>query len=313
MSRNGSGTYSVPNTFVSGTVITAADHNENWSDIVAEMTNSVAADGQTTMTGPLKLQNGSVGAPSITFASDTDSGVYRIGADNVGIAAGGVKIVDINADRMATAASGSFAGTLSATGNFAINSDKFTVTASSGNTQVGGTFAVTGNSTLSGTMTVSGATTLQSATTVNSTLTVGSDATFSANISAATISGNVRATQAQMESDSSTTVVVTPSVMRHSPWIAKAWGVVAGGSGAVQAALNATVSRTGVGAYTVSFGTNMSTDAYAPIVQVIDGSGNLLARVDSQSTSNFTITIRNTSAGAADPTRFAFAVFGDFA
>ena len=35
------------NTFVAGTTITAADHNENWDDLAAKMTNSVAAVGQT--------------------------------------------------------------------------------------------------------------------------------------------------------------------------------------------------------------------------------------------------------------------------
>lgn len=96
MSRNGSGTYSVPNTFTSGTTITASGHNENWSDVATEVTNSVAADGQTSMTGPLKAANGTVAAPAVTFASDPDSGMYRIGADNVGIATGGTKRLDVS-------------------------------------------------------------------------------------------------------------------------------------------------------------------------------------------------------------------------
>lgn len=95
MARNGSGTYSIPNTMVAGTTITASDHNENYSDIGSEITNSVAADGQTLMTGPLKASNGTAAAPSHSFGSDTDTGIYRIGANNLGIAVGGTKIVDI--------------------------------------------------------------------------------------------------------------------------------------------------------------------------------------------------------------------------
>jgi len=95
MARNGSGTYSVVNTFVAGTAITAATHNANWTDIASEMTNSVAVDGQSTMTGPLKASSGTAAAPSHTFGSDTDTGAYRIGSNNYGIAAGGTKIVDI--------------------------------------------------------------------------------------------------------------------------------------------------------------------------------------------------------------------------
>ncbi len=50
-----------------------------------------------------------------------------------------------------------FNGTLSATGNFAINTNKFTVAASSGNTVVAGTLGVTGLSTLTGGFTLGAA------------------------------------------------------------------------------------------------------------------------------------------------------------
>jgi len=95
MARNGSGVYSKVNTFVSGNTITAAGHNQNWDDLVSEMTNSVAADGQTTMTGPLKASSGTVSAPGVTFASDPDCGLYRIGANNIGVAVNGAKVIDV--------------------------------------------------------------------------------------------------------------------------------------------------------------------------------------------------------------------------
>jgi microcystin-dependent protein len=95
MARNGSGTYTKVNTFVSGNSITAAGHNQNWDDIASEITNSVAADGQTSMTGPLKASSGTAAAPGLTFASDPDSGLYRIGANNVGVAVNGSKVMDV--------------------------------------------------------------------------------------------------------------------------------------------------------------------------------------------------------------------------
>jgi microcystin-dependent protein len=101
LSRNGSGVYSVPNTFVSGNTITASGHNGNWTDIATEMTNSVAADGQTSMTGPLKAENGTVGSPAITFAADPDTGVYHIGANNLGVAANGAKVLDVSTTGLA--------------------------------------------------------------------------------------------------------------------------------------------------------------------------------------------------------------------
>ncbi len=90
MARNGSGTHSIPNTFVSGNSITASGHNQNFSDVSAEITNSVAADGQTSMTGPLKAANGTAGAPSVTFASDTNTGWYRAAANSIAVALDGV-------------------------------------------------------------------------------------------------------------------------------------------------------------------------------------------------------------------------------
>ena len=93
MARNGSGTMAVVNTFVAGNTITAAGHNQNDVDIAAEITNSVAVDGQSTLTGQLKSANGTVAAPSITFGSDLDSGFYRAAANAVSLSLGGADYV----------------------------------------------------------------------------------------------------------------------------------------------------------------------------------------------------------------------------
>lgn len=116
MSRNGSGTYTKVNTFTAGTTITAAGHNANWDDIASEMTNSVAVDGQSTMTGPLKVANGTAAAPSITFGSNTDMGLYRIAADNLGLSVFGTKIGDFFPAGVA------FTGVLSCSGAFTASS-----------------------------------------------------------------------------------------------------------------------------------------------------------------------------------------------
>tara|TARA_R100001086_G_scaffold134739_1_gene70083 strand:- start:49 stop:1341 length:1293 start_codon:yes stop_codon:yes gene_type:complete len=56
MPRNGSGTYTLPEAaFVFDTIIDQAAVNSDFSDIATEMTNSVAKDGQSTMTGTLKM------------------------------------------------------------------------------------------------------------------------------------------------------------------------------------------------------------------------------------------------------------------
>lgn len=96
MPRNGSGSMSTPNTFVPGTTITASDHNENWTDNAAEMTNSLALDGQSTMTGPIKASNGTVAAPAITFGSDPDTGISRIDANTMAFSANGAQVMQVD-------------------------------------------------------------------------------------------------------------------------------------------------------------------------------------------------------------------------
>jgi hypothetical protein len=45
----------------------------------------------------IKTRDGTAAAPAWRFANDTDTGFYRIGADNLGIAVGGAKVVDMGA------------------------------------------------------------------------------------------------------------------------------------------------------------------------------------------------------------------------
>jgi hypothetical protein len=62
MSRNGSGTYTLPagNPVVSQTVISSTWANNTMNDLASAMTDSVAADGQTPMTGPLNLNSNKI-------------------------------------------------------------------------------------------------------------------------------------------------------------------------------------------------------------------------------------------------------------
>lgn len=57
MSRNGSGTHSIPNSFTNGTTADADEVNANFTDISAEITNSIAADGQTTITANIPMNS----------------------------------------------------------------------------------------------------------------------------------------------------------------------------------------------------------------------------------------------------------------
>lgn len=45
---------------------------------------------------PFFMSDGAVGAPSITFNSDVDTGIYRVGANAVGVSVGGVQGLEVN-------------------------------------------------------------------------------------------------------------------------------------------------------------------------------------------------------------------------
>jgi hypothetical protein len=49
-----------------------------------------------TSTLPVYLPNGTASAPSLVFASDTNSGIYRVGADSLGISVGGTNTLTVN-------------------------------------------------------------------------------------------------------------------------------------------------------------------------------------------------------------------------
>jgi hypothetical protein len=98
MSRNSSGTYSLPagNPVVSGTVISSSWGNSTLSDIATALTDSLSRSGLGGMTAPLLLPDGTAGLPAIAFTLDPNTGLYRIGADNLGFATAGTLRGNVN-------------------------------------------------------------------------------------------------------------------------------------------------------------------------------------------------------------------------
>jgi hypothetical protein len=102
---NGSGTYTLPaaDLPVSGQVISSTKMNSIFNDLATALTNCVAKDGQSTMTGALKmgsqritgLGDGAVGTPAIAWANDSNSGIYRSGTFKTAISEDGTKIVEV--------------------------------------------------------------------------------------------------------------------------------------------------------------------------------------------------------------------------
>jgi len=73
MSRNGSGTYTLPagNPVVTGTVISSTVHNNTLSDIASSLTQSIASDGQTPITANLPMNSKKItGLAAATTSGD---------------------------------------------------------------------------------------------------------------------------------------------------------------------------------------------------------------------------------------------------
>jgi hypothetical protein len=96
MSRAAGGTYTLPtgNPVISGTDITVTWGNTTMNDVATEMTDSLSRSGKGGMLAPLTFTSGTPTVPGMSWVSDTNTGFYSIGADNMGMTAGGVKIVD---------------------------------------------------------------------------------------------------------------------------------------------------------------------------------------------------------------------------
>jgi len=80
MPRDSNGVYSLPalgNPVVTLTTISSVWANSTLSDVATALTGSLARDGSGGMTGQLKLTNGTIGAPALSWATEPTSGLYR--------------------------------------------------------------------------------------------------------------------------------------------------------------------------------------------------------------------------------------------
>ncbi len=95
MPRNGSGTYTLPQApFVAGTTIDPVAMNSDLSDIAQALTNSMASDGQTPLSGGFRQANGSALAPSYSFSADTNVGMFHPSQGTLAFAVGGKETID---------------------------------------------------------------------------------------------------------------------------------------------------------------------------------------------------------------------------
>lgn len=107
MSRNSSGTYSLPNTVnpvVSLTPIATIWGTTTLNDIANELTNSLDRSGRGAMAAPLAVPSGSAAAPSLTFNGELNTGFYKAAPVTLGFTTGGVQRATLDATKLAISA-----------------------------------------------------------------------------------------------------------------------------------------------------------------------------------------------------------------
>jgi hypothetical protein len=194
MAFNGSGTFvrsfSWANDATNGILVRSDRMDSEDNGFASGLSNTICKDGQSTTTAVIKFafgiqtSDGLAATPAQSFVSESSTGFFRVSAGNLGVSVLGSQIATFNSNGLdntaigvGTPSSGSFttgafsgnisvntnkftvnatngdtaiAGILAVTSDFSINTNKFNVTAASGNTAIAGTLAVTGATTLTG-------------------------------------------------------------------------------------------------------------------------------------------------------------------
>jgi hypothetical protein len=148
MAYNGSGTFSRLYNWVvdrdASVPITASRVDAEMDGFATGLTTAITKDGQTTTSARIPfavgvgMSDGTVGTPAINFTADTDSGVYRIGANNIGVAVNGAKVLDVATTGLSVTGTMSSSGvTYAADGTVLLPGVAFTADTDSGVYRIG--------------------------------------------------------------------------------------------------------------------------------------------------------------------------------
>ena len=313
MSRNGSGTYTLPagNPVVTGTTISSTWANNTLTDIASALTGSLAADGQTTATGNLQMGSNRItgladgiattDAATVSQVTASTAGLGTMStqnANNVAITGGTINGTTIGAT---TRADGKFT-TLAANGDVSFTSTGFLLIPNGTTAQRPASPAageIRYNSSLSQYEGYSGSAwnNLGSGAAGSNTQVQYNSSGALAGSSALNFNGTTLATttlQSTNLSDGTNSTSTTNAIQGS----AKAWVNFNGSTAAIRASYNvSSVTRSAAGTYTINF-TNSLTDAnYAVNATCSANSGN-----------NYMIPIYSTGSGAVvnTPTTSAF-------
>lgn len=348
MPRNGTGTYALPtgNPVVDGTSIDPSVHNTTMNDLGAEVTNSVARDGQAAMTGALDMGSQRVkNVASATLRSDAvNLGQVQDGSFlYVGTVGGTANAITLTPSPAvpAYAAGQSFAfkaaaantgGVTVAISGLAAQSitKRGTAALVSGDIANGAVVFITYDGTqfqldrVGDVVTKTGTETLTSKTLTNPTI---NGATLTGTISGGThtsttltspvintgVSGTAVASKTNMEAANSTTLIVTPENQIYHPAHAKVWAAVTFSGGTPSATGHGITGVTdgGTGITTVNFVSSFSNSSYAPLVTPLEADVGQIV-VTSRTTSGVTVrTLEGSASQNAADRNFSIVIFGD--
>jgi hypothetical protein len=86
----------VPYVFVAGTTIEPDQVNDNFDYVLNEAGGGLLVDGTNEMQASLKLFAGTLALPGLTFDGDTNTGIYRSGADTFVFVANGAAVATVS-------------------------------------------------------------------------------------------------------------------------------------------------------------------------------------------------------------------------
>lgn len=331
---NGSGvfvrTFSWANDKTNGIKIIASRMDTEDNGFATGLSTAVCKDGQQICTAQvpfavgISVPAGGAGAPGVAVLGDLTTGIYQSAAGALDVTVSGTRVGGFTSAGLVNTAITT--STLGVTGNFAVNTNKFTVNASTGNTVIAGTLVLNGS--VSGTATIrvkatAGSVTFQLPTTNgsannvlisdgsgNTSWAVGASGTVNSGTinqlayyasSAAAVSttsaipNGITATT-QAVNDSSTKVATT--AFANPSYTAGNNGTAELPGGLIIKQGNGTTS--GAGTLAVSFTSAFPNNLFAFVPSVaFSGVSQLAATFTSPSTSGATIQVSNASSGAS--------------
>jgi len=273
MSRNGSGTYTLPagNPVITGTTIASTWANNTLSDIATALTDSVAADGQTAMTGNLNLNsNKIVNLATPTLSTDAVTKAY---ADALVGGAGSFTTLTSSGATTFTAGTASTStttGTAVITGGLGVSGR---INAANFDGIVGANTAAAGSFT---SLSATGVTTVQAGTASNPAITTTGDTNTGIFFSAADTIDFAEGGTACGQFDSSANFKFNSGYGSVAiAYGCRAW-VNFNGTGTVAIRANGNVSSitdNGIGDYTINFTNALVDSNYSAVFGVQENSG----------------------------------------